>query len=228
MMKKFLTLFMSFLLLLSLPSVANAGKAEYYYWIHYRESWEFMDSTLSYRTNNGKPWRTLYVGVPSTGGGHQISVTEWISVEASLGGVVHLPEELLEAEVNVSLSGAVGMEVNATSDFMEEGEYVIIEYREYFEVYTILQALLRDGQGYALNSNGEAYGSILVLNGKVADTENCYVYKPIAPQLKFTYYNTNAAPQAIQQARIEIYTYIDGKYVMTDSYTRLIESTDIY
>lgn len=219
-MKRFLVIFISLLLLFS---TASAAQVDEYYWIKYSESWELMSATRTDSTANGSSWQRLYVGVPSQRDGESISVSQTVEVAVGKSGTLHIPISELEAELGFSTTVAHSITVNASSAVLKAGEYVVIDYRNYFDRYNVLQALLRDGQGYTLNAEGDTVGSIKILKDIVADTDNYYVYKPIAPQIRYTYHSTADSALSTRQARVEIYTCIDGQYVLTDSYYQTAE-----
>ena len=125
-MKKFLTLFLSFLLLLTPFSVANAGKAEYYYWINYTEDWEYMDTDIIGTTAKGSSWHTFMKSPVSHSGGDQYGIDETISVSVETEGVLHIPVQKVELELSLSINGTYSRTMKAMGDVLEPGEYVVI------------------------------------------------------------------------------------------------------
>ena len=93
-----------------------------------------------------------------------------------------------------------------------------------------MQVGFRTGIGSRIAENGQPEDEVLQLKDVACGTRTCEVWIALQPQIRLEYYapETTQSVQSSQDVYTEIYTYIDGEYVLTDSYTRTIESTDEY
>ena len=80
-----------------------------------------------------------------------------------------------------------------TSASLSAGETVEVYWQKKFQKYTIQQEQIH----WEVVNVGTDNQPILKLVEEVIATKNAYAYKPVAPKIRFEYYNTNARGQRV-------------------------------
>jgi len=87
--------------------------------------------------------------------------------------------------------------------------------------WTVTQKGTQNGKGCEVLPNGKL-GPMQNLSVSIG-TKTCHAYRPLMPQIKFTYHTDSKAKSSggSTATRSEIYTFIDGEYRMT--YIHMVE-----
>ena len=223
-MKKFLTLFMSVLLLLAPFSAANADDIYDYIWEDYTDTWTIASVYDNGRTSQGDSWRLCYVGYPAS----QTGDTEYRQFhsdddEIKTSGTLSVPIQQLEEALSLSFDNSAPAPSMRFS--YKQGEYVRVYLRSDYQTYTLLQCGTRSGTGRPANETEASDEGNMPLTDIPCGIRPYEILIPLLPQIKVEHYNHLEDPLSTQGIRTEIYTCIDinGGYACTASYIRPCE-----
>lgn len=172
-------------------------------------------------TNNGDSWHLLVNGVnnPATRDGEVVTMTCNEGYSASVSGSISVPVSTLQAAIGFAIDYHADFSVSLNSAPLKKGEYVKGYWRKAYESKIVCQECHRSGSAYPKGADGEPAGELTYFPDMLIDTKYVRAYKPIMPDLKFTYHSSNNTNSVGGTVRAEEYTWgPDGRYHLAKVY----------
>lgn len=153
--------------------------------------WRIKSKTASGTTTSGSEQFYSSYTANRDGERHTITVTQ--KYTASITGQFGVSLGNIEASVGFDHGEEFTVSASTTSSPLSAGETVEAYWQKKFQKYTIQQEQIR----WEVVNVGTDSQPILKRVEEVIATKTAYALKPVAPQIRLAYYNTNARGQRV-------------------------------
>lgn len=201
-------------------STCFAG-ADDYLWISKKDTWKIASVRDGGHSSKGDSWHLLVNGVnnPATRDGEVVTMTCNEGYSASVSGSISVPVSTLQAAIGFAIDYHADFSVSLNSAPLKKGEYVKGYWRKAYESKIVCQECHRSGSAYPKGADGEPAGELTYFPDMLIDTKYVRAYKPIMPDLKFTYHSSSNTNSVGGTVRAEEYTWgPDGRYHLAKVY----------
>lgn len=143
---------------------------------------DIEDKGLVYR---GNAWTEFYTGAPATAAGETDTGGFSISYHHELEGTLKITRSSVEAQVGFKIGDEMTFNVSGTTRALNQGEYVMMEYRKTWRCYKVNQKEVKHTYGWTYVNGQAIYIDEYESTGA---TQIAVTYQALMPQIRITYF----------------------------------------
>lgn len=184
-----------------------------YYWTY---------TTKSAGTSTAGSWKLFYEGEPATQAGESDTATCGVTYNHTYSGSIAAEvKSKIEVQFGYTFGEDEEFSVSKQSRTLAKGEYIKAYYIKTYEDTTVNQTQYKRVRGWQQTTPGGSY-EYVDKTSKTGATKTATAKKAILPKIKLNYYTskkTAANVCGLEEMPIatEVYEYINGQYVLTET-----------